>query len=189
MGGFDHYPFTRGPQAQWNNFKKYYVGKVKGVKGAQDLSRLPKRGNAGDWGTDNENDDEDDENDEEDDNEDEDEDDEEDEEDDNEDEDEDDCEEPEKITIGKKTKSCAWFIEKKSCDNKKVATKCPKSCGTCGNDDENEDEEDDSNVVLCPGFPADDYCDCMTDCVENPSFCACKKAQKCCEVDDDDEDS
>merc|ERR1711907_328979 len=91
--GFDDYPFASAPQAQWNNLKQHYVGKVKGVNGAQNLSRLPKRGNAGNWGAgNNENDDEDDnENDDE-------------EEDENEDEDENDCDEPEKVTIGKRTK-------------------------------------------------------------------------------------
>merc|ERR1711907_389383 len=94
--GFDDYPFASAPQAQWNNLKQHYVGKVKGVNGAQNLSRLPKRGNAGNWGAgNNENDqEEDDENDQE----------EEDNENDenDEEEDENDCDEPEKVTIGKK---------------------------------------------------------------------------------------
>merc|ERR1711907_346487 len=82
--------------------------------------------------------------------------------------------------------------KRKSCDNNNVATKCPKSCGKCGsddeNEDENEDEEVDNNYVLCPGFPTDNYCDCQADCVENPSLCACGQAQQCCGVDDEDEE-
>jgi len=34
--------------------------------------------------------------------------------------------------------------------------------------------------ILCPDMPITDYCDCESDCLENPSFCACETAQACC---------
>ena len=36
--------------------------------------------------------------------------------------------------------------------------------------------------VLCPGFPATDYCDCGSDCEANEAFCGCEAAQAedCC---------
>ena len=36
--------------------------------------------------------------------------------------------------------------------------------------------------VLCPGQAEGDYCDCQTDCSDNPSFCGCAEAQasECC---------
>merc|ERR1711933_10464 len=41
-------------------------------------------------------------------------------------------------------------------------------------------ESDDGHVVLCPGQPSENYCDCAGDCTGNPSFCACSEAQECC---------
>merc|ERR1739836_41950 len=34
--------------------------------------------------------------------------------------------------------------------------------------------------VLCPEKDKADYCDCDGDCDENPSFCECDEAKKCC---------
>merc|ERR1719421_2297476 len=33
---------------------------------------------------------------------------------------------------------------------------------------------------LCPGQPASNYCDCSSDCTNQPSWCACSDAQACC---------
>jgi len=35
-------------------------------------------------------------------------------------------------------------------------------------------------IVLCPGLPAGDYCDCSGDCINHPSYCTCSDAQACC---------
>lgn len=37
-----------------------------------------------------------------------------------------------------------------------------------------------ANIVFCPNIPKTDFCDCESDCTENPSFCACTEGQKCC---------
>ena len=43
--------------------------------------------------------------------------------------------------------------------------------------------------VLCPGQAESDYCDCQTDCSDNPSFCGCAEAQasECCATTPDPE--
>merc|ERR1719229_1532092 len=37
-----------------------------------------------------------------------------------------------------------------------------------------------ADVVLCEGFPAEDYCDCAMDCFDAPQLCGCAAAQECC---------
>jgi len=34
--------------------------------------------------------------------------------------------------------------------------------------------------VICPGMVSSNYCDCSSDCTNNPSWCACSDAQACC---------
>ena len=34
--------------------------------------------------------------------------------------------------------------------------------------------------VLCSGMPTVEYCDCESDCTDNPSRCGCEDAQACC---------
>jgi hypothetical protein len=41
----------------------------------------------------------------------------------------------------------------------------------------------DTPGVLCEGNDAEDFCDCQSDCVEEPSFCGCADAIACCEED------
>jgi len=39
----------------------------------------------------------------------------------------------------------------------------------------------DDSIVLCPGQPNENYCDCTGDCSEKPEWCQCAEAQECCE--------
>jgi hypothetical protein len=34
--------------------------------------------------------------------------------------------------------------------------------------------------VLCPDQSKENYCDCTGDCTEEPQWCQCADAQKCC---------
>merc|ERR1719150_2511129 len=34
--------------------------------------------------------------------------------------------------------------------------------------------------VLCPGQPAENYCDCSGDCTGFPEWCSCEEAKDCC---------
>jgi hypothetical protein len=36
------------------------------------------------------------------------------------------------------------------------------------------------DAILCPGVHKEDYCNCLSDCGANPTFCACSAAQACC---------
>merc|ERR1719282_915920 len=37
-----------------------------------------------------------------------------------------------------------------------------------------------SDNILCPGQPTENFCDCEGDCTGNPDFCACDEAKACC---------